>query len=141
MPLSPEEFEKPLGPGYGLSGIWYAGGLISGRVDNCVISTDPQVNNSVPRMKDTEREVRERMMQKPTYESFGTTVQSSFHSMGHLAIGGQCGINNNVTNMQYSEFSARDPIFWRWHKYLEDIMREHRDHSFRKYEFVLEKFG
>merc|ERR1719309_1021189 len=29
--------------------------------------------------------------------------------------------------MMYSETSARDPVFWRWHKDLEDIMREHRD--------------
>ena len=35
--------------------------------------------------------------------------------------------------MSYTEVSAREPIFYRWHGHLEDLMQEYRDTKLPKY--------
>ena len=35
--------------------------------------------------------------------------------------------------MSYSEVSARDPIFYRWHGHIEDIMQKYRDTKLPRY--------
>ena len=47
--------------------------------------------------------------------------ESEYHEDGHLHVGYCQGGN---APMVYSQVSARDPIFWRWHKHISNFIRE-----------------
>ena len=56
-----------------------------------------------------------------------------FHSGGHLFIGEDCGEGGLNGTMWSLDTSARDPIFYRLHSFLEDIIQEFRDTKHTKY--------
>ena len=113
------EFQRSLGPGYGLNGMWFGWQGLTGRVDDCIVAEGTE---------SIDDQVRAQITESSGYEAFGKFVQDYYHSVGHNNIGEQCALESNTIGpMEYSETSARDPIFWRWHKYLEDIFREFRD--------------
>ena len=73
----------------------------------------------------TYREVRRELEGNTPFEQFGRTLDD-FHGNGHWDIAIQCS-ENGVGVMSYSEVSARDPIFYRWHAHIEDIAQQFRD--------------
>ena len=73
------------------------------------------------------------MTRKQTYEEFCEFVEPTYHSEGHIIIAQACSPIYNARSgrgsgvMAFSEVSARDPIFYRWHTHIENIMQEFRD--------------
>ena len=77
-----------------------------------------------------------------TFEDFASVVVDVIHSSGHNIIGSHCTDKNKDGDlhsaMSFSVVSARDPIFYRWHNFLEDIVQRYRDTQLPQY--VLEDF-
>merc|ERR1712142_325718 len=120
-PLTMAELQKPLGPGYKV-GFYGWTGLLN-RKDNCRINTKS--------LERTYKKVRRVMEGDIPFETFGLTLDG-FHNDGHNEISKQCS-NNGVSVMSYSAVSARDPIFYRWHMFFENIVQEFRDTKNNKY--------
>ena len=125
VPLNPEEMLKGLSTGYGLNGMWFERSGIVAREDNCQMMKDNRT--FADRIFNRDKLIWKLIRSTKDYESFGRSLQK-YHGMIHNDIAEFCSSKNGSGPMAYSEMSARDPIFWRWHKYLEDIMRLHRDH-------------
>ena len=74
-----------------------------------------------------------------TFENFGDEVEMNYHGDGHVDIGIHCStlptdqFPSGIGMMAFSEVSARDPIFYRWHTHIEDIVQEFRDKKFPAY--------
>ena len=65
-----------------------------------------------------------------SYEQFSKEL-NEFHGPGHLRIGIDCAlVRGRRGTMFHTETSARDPIFYRWHSFLENIMQDYRDTHF-----------
>ena len=62
-----------------------------------------------------------------SYETFSQYLEKHYHSVGHSIIATDCKSSGIEGVMSYSEASARDPIFYRWHNHLEDILQKFRD--------------
>lgn len=65
------------------------------------------------------------------YEKFLRYVEGYYHNFGHMMIARDCitpdaGSAQNAV-MSYSEVSARDPIFFKWHGHLENFLQIYRD--------------
>ena len=64
-----------------------------------------------------------------------------YHPSGHLIISQHCHARVNEkgqTDLQYNHqaydtMSARDPIFYRWHGALEELLQQYRDKKFPEY--------
>ena len=71
-------------------------------------------------------------MRKQPYETFCEFLEKKYHSKGHMVIAKACSPLYKTPDrilgiMAYSEVSARDPIFYRWHRHVEDLVQEYRD--------------
>ena len=66
--------------------------------------------------------------------------KTNYHGLGHLLIGEHCSPEGEEGNgpMGYDMVSARDPIFYRWHGHLEQLLQQFRDKHLPKY--TLEDF-
>ena len=129
VPLNPQEFRRPLGPGYKAG--WYAWEGLAGRMDNCEVAAGI-VNRSYSFLEDPEQsfaEVQAQLSTSRTFEEFGGFLEEEYHSAGHNTIGFACSPNPQGVGgvMVYSEASARDPIFYRWHAHIEDIVQQFKD--------------
>lgn len=65
------------------------------------------------------------------YEKFLRYVEAYYHNFGHMMIARDCntpdaGSPQNAV-MSYSEVSARDPLFFKWHGHLEEFLQTYRD--------------
>ena len=64
---------------------------------------------------------------------FGKLLENGYHSKGHTYIGKACsniydvGEDTGYGVMTFSEVSGRDPIFYRWHTHIEEIVQQFRD--------------
>ena len=58
--------------------------------------------------------VRHKLADFPTLSEFGCAVETPWHNNVHTAIGGDMASSLNA---------PKDPIFWRWHGYLNSIFR------------------
>ena len=102
-----------LGPGFSL-GDWAWDGLTA-RPDDC---------------KANSRDVKKliqigKKLKKSRIATFAELLykiyKSKYHDEGHMAMAHCQGGNNS---MGYSQVSARDPLFARWHKYMSNFIRE-----------------
>ena len=61
--------------------------------------------------------------------------KTNYHSLGHLLISEHCSPEGEEGNgpMGYDMVSARDPIFYRWHGHLEQLLQNFRDRHLPKY--------
>ena len=132
VPLTPSEFRQSLGPGYGTNGLWYQFSDLRGRMDNCNMNELNRTN--VDEIEEAHRNVKNRIRNIFTDSEFGNLIQTQYHHLGHNRVGEVCSgyYNGNTPDdnngvMAFSAVSARDPIFYRWHQHLEDLMREYRD--------------
>ena len=113
IPLTPENMGKSLGPGYGRG--YFAWDALTGRPDGCIVEKQKVANLSI----------KYNEMQNKKISTFEELVhvltESEYHEDGHLHVGYCQGGN---APMVYSQVSARDPIFWRWHKHISNFIRE-----------------
>ena len=163
------EMKKPLGPGYRAGKIvlsyvlgawkfslkgWYGFEPLADRVDDCVLervqfAIDPNFPNPPPSMDEFVHEdlqVQEMLNdpQATSLEDFAFLVSGKYHMMGHLMLGDYCVRSGpqgpeGRSGMTFDAVSARDPIFYRWHGHLENLMQQFRDRKFPEY--TLQDFG
>jgi len=129
VPLNPPQIRKPLGPGYQAG--WFAWDNLGNRIDNCEI---PIINGTFVALIDQKfAEIHAYMKKSKTFEEFGMNLDKRYHTKGHTFIAVACSaIYDPETDtgdgvMSFSEVSARDPIFYRWHAHIEDIAQQFRD--------------
>ena len=115
VPLGPINIGLGLGPGFKL-GYWAFPGLYP-RPDDCKADSK--------RVKNLIRLGRRLKSQSyKTYEEFLSRLRKKkFHARGHVIIG-DCGNKSTKNPMTYSQVSARDPLFWRWHKYISNFVMD-----------------
>ena len=102
-----------LGPGYSLG--YFAWEGMTARPDGCVVEKEKVAN-----LSRIIRNIRNHKI--TTFEELMYRIKhSEYHEKGHLAVG-YC--QGGDSPMVYSQVSARDPIFWRWHKHISDLIRE-----------------
>ena len=70
--------------------------------------------------------------QATSLEEFAILLSGQYHMMGHLMVGDNCVRNGpegpeGRSGMTFDAVSARDPIFYRWHGHLENLMQQFRD--------------
>ena len=131
VPLDPTEFQKPLGPGYTPG--WYAWEGLGGRKDDCEIQ---KFNTSyIEIIEKKYANIQRNMGNTSNFEKFGKKFERRYHTSGHNYVAEACSTIYNVSAdtgvglMSYSEVSARDPIFYRWHAHIEDIVQQFRDRN------------
>merc|ERR1719244_440154 len=71
-------------------------------------------------------------------EQFGKAVSTGYHNEGHIILGEDCDRHGEGV-MGYTSVAARDPIFYRWHGHLEELMQQFRDkqEKYTKQDFQL----
>ena len=129
VPLDPSELKKPLGPGYKRG--WYAWKSLGDRKGDCDVES---FNSSmIEVMSSVHDEIKSEIVRKQPYEEFCKFLETHYHNKGHIVIAKSCSSTYNPSTtkgqgpLSFSEVSARDPIFWRWHGHLEDLVQEFRD--------------
>ena len=128
VPLDPTEFAKSLGPEYKTG--WYAVPEVGGRMANCMVANHNAT--FIVKMKRVYKAVKNQTKEKNGYEEFLSFLEEKYHWQGHMFIAQACSPIFEPTwygmgVMAYSEVSARDPIFYRWHTHIEDLIQEFRD--------------
>ena len=124
VPLTLSDLRRPLGPGYTVG--FYGWENLAGRIDDCRLRWWG-VNDLERRYNDIQRR-----MERESFERIGDPLDW-FHGIGHVNIGRECSTSYPDEGvMRHSEVSARDPIFYRWHTYLENIVQEFRDTRYKK---------
>ena len=114
-------FSKILSTVYSLG--YFAWDGMTARPDECIIdqeklAVDHEV--SLANMTKISKEIRNAKI--PTFEEFLYDLKRSmYHEMGHRAVG-YCQDTNSP--MLYSQMSARDPIFYRWHAHISNFIME-----------------
>ena len=77
--------------------------------------------------------VKAKINREQTFEEFCKFLETNYHKKGHEGIAKACSSTFNPINkngkgpMAFTETSARDPIFWRWHSHIEEIIQTFRD--------------
>ena len=108
VPLNYENFQQSLGPGYKMHYFTFSG--LRDRQKDCIAPSNETNPNE---------ERRKRLLSNPgasLAEFMNRIAAEGYHEGGHLAIS-RCG-----GPMAYSEASARDPTFWRWHRHVSDFI-------------------
>ena len=104
---------------------WYSWDGLGGRVDNCDLT---KINPVMINRTEVLYSYMERALYgEDNYEIFCQYVERHYHSHGHSVIAKECKTGGIEGVMSYSEASARDPIFYRWHRHLEQLMQRWRD--------------
>ena len=131
--LEPEKFKRSFGPGYDAG--WWAWNQLGGRKDRCNVQTACNIrkklcerNNLSPKhLQDYHDDLLKKLENAETFEKFGRAVDKVYHGHGHVLIGFFCStIYRKKGIMLFSEVSARDPIFYRWHQHLEELVQAFR---------------
>ena len=111
---------------------WYSWPGLLGRIDDCNLNNiDPAVvRESQGLYHDLEMALRD----EDDFQVFAQLVENTYHSHGHSAISRHCKIGMDGDGvMGYTEVAARDPVFYRWHGHLEQIMQRFRDEKLPSY--------
>ena len=121
--LETDWYRHPLGPGYKIG--WYS--QHSNRIDDC------RLTRAASNMLEEEYGgVLRRIERKEDMETFSEYMEDYYHNSGHNAISMNCSEDSDYGPMAYSTVSARDPIFWMWHKHLDSIFQQYKDTTQRR---------
>ena len=133
---------------------WYGFEPLADRIDDCVIENvqfaiDPAFPTPPPSMDEFVQEdsLVQEMLNDPkatSLEDFAILVSGKYHMMGHLMLGDYCVRPGSQgpqgrSGMTFDAVSARDPIFYRWHGHMENLMQQFRDRKMPEYS--LQDFG
>ena len=126
IPLDFDLMMKSLGPGY--KNGWYTFDQLGNRIDNCVIQERTFNKTSLAKVMAENEEVKINVKSYKDYEEFAHFLETTYHRSGHELIADACSDMGPDKNggMKYSEVSARDPLFWRYHLYLEQLIQENK---------------
>jgi len=125
VPISMRSFQGSLGRGYSVG--WYGWPRLSGRRESCRISYRDR-----RRLQNLYNNARN-LMRGASFEAFGRSL-NDFHGRGHVIIGNRCPTSFGREGvMTHTETSARDPIFYRWHSFMENLVQEYRDTRLPQY--------
>ena len=123
VPLDVEEQKKPLGPGYKSH---TNNMIIAGTKSNCRLSGASKAKLS---------SYLKKMLRYRSYgfERYGQEAQGGYHNWGHMLIGNDCTTDKRYGQvLRLEQAAAREPLFYRWHSHLENLMQEYRDQRSRK---------
>ena len=114
VPLGPINIGLGLGPGFKL-GYWAFPGLYP-RPDDC--KADQKRVKKLIRLG--------RRLKSQSYETYAEFLhifhtKMKFHADGHIIIA-ECQSQSKKNPMGFSQVSSRDPLFWRWHKYISNFV-------------------
>ena len=59
-------------------------------------------------------------------EALASTLEDGIHNWGHMSLAEMTGGRQGQSAMASSTVSARDPVFYRWHGYLETIFQRYK---------------
>ena len=122
--LSTDWHRHSLGAGYRRG--WYSSSDIGNRIDDCRLTRD--ASNGLARRYTA---VLDRMERQSDLETFSENLEDRYHNRGHRSIATDCS-DGEEGPMAYSSMSARDPIFWVWHKHLDVIFQHYKDTNQRR---------
>ena len=76
--------------------------------------------------------INDEISREQSFEEFCKFVETNYHNHGHMTVAKACSSKfippkGYQGPMAFSEVSARDPIFWRWHWHIEDVIQSFRD--------------
>ena len=139
VPLDLQEIQKPLGPGYTVGSYAWEGLKGSDRISNCELTAINKtfISSFKKKYNALEKQIKSGNKSLPL-EKFGKKL-FYYHPKGHNIISKACSpIYNPKTSkgtgvMAFAETSARDPIFYRWHLHLEDIIRKFKNTKYHLY--------
>lgn len=99
-------------------------------MENCIVANHNAT--FIVKMKKVHEAVKNQIKEKKGYEEFLSFLEKKYHGKGHDFIAEACSPIfkpkwNGMGVMAYSDVSARDPIFYRWHTHIEDLIQEFRD--------------
>ena len=121
VPLDPSEFRKSLGPAYRKG--WYLPKGLGERKANCKVG-----RSNMNIISTLYKKVKQKIKRKQSTEDFYKYLETKYHADGHMIVARACSTKRDeLSQMAYSEVSARDPIFYRWHKHLEVVAQEYRN--------------
>ena len=120
VPLNFKILQTGLGPGYQVGFYGWSG--LEGRIKNCKITDLENLQHKYSTFMSP--------MNEP-FEEFSEAFDE-FHGEGHVSIATACSPLNGEGGMWYTEVSARDPIFYRWHQYLENIIQDYRNRNYEQ---------
>jgi len=103
-----------------------------GRIDDCNLNNiDPGV---VSESRGLYHDLEMALMDEDDFQEFAKLLENTYHSHGHSAISRHCqtGMEGDGV-MGFTEVAARDPVFYRWHRHLEQIMQRFRDEKLPSY--------
>ena len=109
IPLNFTNFMQSLGPGYTLGHFQFQ--EHQDRRGDCLVKAKA-VKITEGRKKKLESNPGSSLV-----EFMNNVYKSGYDEFGHLNIGYFCG-----GPMSLAEASARDPLFWRWHKHITDFI-------------------
>ena len=140
-PLDVDNFVQSLGPGYAKPK--YLQPNIGGRIPGCIPSKDITIKIGLKKditikiglknMTKWKKEVLDGINKNQTLGrgALGSLFEGHYHGLGHIIIARNCHTSNSTSNgagvMAYHHASARDPIFYRWHKHIDDIVQIYYD--------------
>ena len=114
IPLNYSNFKQSLGPGYNTE--YFRFQDLQDRKGDCLVKAKDV------KITEGRRKSLESSPGSSVAEFMDNIYKSGYHERGHLDIGDSCG-----GPMPFAEASARDPIFWRWHKHIKDWTKRKLD--------------
>ena len=119
--LDPTKQKGSLGPAYHRG--WFSAFHWNVRKADCFIKS-----SSLATLSDIHKRIRHELKRKQPYENFGQLLEEEYHGEGHASIAKDCSTSpGQYGPMWFSEASARDPVFYRWHGHIDDLAQEFRD--------------
>lgn len=127
VPLDSKAIDKRLGPGY-KEGFFAWQGL-GGRKNNCKLSWKNR--KSYKRMA---KIVEKELSTDSDFEYWAEGELMYFHAYGHMYISNDCTPRGYAFGMMgFSETSARDPVFYRLHTHIDNIVQRFRNKKLPSY--------
>ncbi len=83
---------------------------------------------------------RTKLEQFPTVDEVAKVLDSYYHGSMHGAVG-HADTGNYINDLGGADCSPRDPMFWRLHKALDDVVRAWQDHKAVDVMIVIDRSG
>ena len=100
---------------------------VGGRFTNCIPSQGTRYTGDLNNMERWNREILESVRRNERLDEgeLAEKFEDSYHAQGHMIIADNCDNSGDRVKgagiMSGPTASARDPVFYRWHKHIDDI--------------------
>ena len=100
---------------------------VGGRSSNCIPSQGTRYTVTLNDMVKWNREILESVRRNERLDEgeLAKKFENDYHEQGHVIISQNCDNSGDKVHgagiMANAQASARDPVFYRWHKHIDDI--------------------